>query len=134
MNLLLVAVACVLGARQAEPGNRRLELATSVTDVRGLRILANSGFGRPYSDTSTLSEMCEGAFEEVGCYFLDLSLTSGLPTAEAFIFQGAPESLRLRVYLPPKLGDRKVEWREGRLVVSERAPDHPWQPAFEFLP
>ncbi len=123
----------------------RLEIAKCVTDVAGMRRLANGEFGQMYPDTADVSLFCEGVFEPPGFYFLNISLTSGVLSGEAFVFQGTRDQLKLRAYLPARAWVwRRAEWVDGVLVISEQPytgidmssleAECAWNPIIELLP
>ena len=123
----------------------RLEMAKAVTDLPGLRRLADSGFHSASIDTADITDFCEGVFEPPGFYFLSVPLTFGILSSEAFVFQGTREHMILRAHLPARAWVwRRAEWVEGVLVISEQPytgiamtspeAEKAWYPIIELLP
>lgn len=144
MRVLIVLLCfCAFQPANAEAG--LYEMAKSVTDVAGMRHLANSVFGPMYPDSADVSRFCEGVFEPPGFYFLNVSLESGVLSGEAFVFQGTRDSLRLRAHLPARDWVwRRAEWVDDRLIISEQPysgidmtspeADWAWKPIIELVP
>jgi hypothetical protein len=141
---ILLVILCLL-VWQTGRAETRLEMAKSVTDVAGMRRLANDVFGPMYPDTADVSRFCQGVFEPPGFYFLNVSLKSGILCGEAFIFQGTRDHLRLRAHLPARdWVFRKAEWTDDRLIISEQdysgivmsspEAEKAWTPIIELMP
>ena len=142
---IVVAIACLLLAAPISAQNALYHIASTVTDVDGLRRLANSGMGRMCPDTASISDFCLGVFEPPGFYLLQVPIKSGIWSCETFLFQGSREHLSLRAYFPARdwVG-YKAEWTGGRLIIRCRltpgkyrngAPaDTAWGTAVELLP
>jgi len=138
-------IVCLLASWPATSQADRLDRAMSVTNVAGMRELANSVFGHIYADSVDVTEFCQGVFEPPGFYFLNISLKSGVLSNEVYVFQGTRDNLRLRAYLPARDWVwRNAKWVDGRLVISEQPysgidmstpkADSLWKPMIELLP